>query len=59
MKEKLHDIFMYDLLFVSKNLSMSAMQKAIVIDSEEAEKFKNELNVDFTNEISFLIKNVK
>ncbi|WP_072679515.1 ParB N-terminal domain-containing protein [Arcobacter sp. LA11] len=59
MKEKLHNIFMYDLLEVSKKLSISKIQNEITVNVEEAKKFKNELNADFKSEIDFLIKNIK
>ncbi|WP_417334603.1 ParB/RepB/Spo0J family partition protein [Halarcobacter sp.] len=58
MQEKLHNVFMYDLLEVSKKLSISKIENEIKVNVEEAKKFKKELNADFKNEIDFLIKNL-
>lgn len=58
MQEKLHNVFMYDLLEVSKKLSISKIKNEIKVDVEEAKKYKSELNADFKNDINFLIKNL-
>ena len=59
MKEKLHEVFMYDLLEISKKLSISKIENEITVNVEEAKKFKNELNADFKDEIDFLINKLK
>ncbi|MDC4452279.1 hypothetical protein NQ646_17935, partial [Acinetobacter baumannii] len=59
MREKLHEVFMYDLLEISKKLSISKIENEITVNVEEAKKFKNELNADFKNEIDFLINKLK
>jgi len=59
MQQKLHEVFMYDLLEISKKLPISKIQDEINVNVEEAQLFKNELNADFKYEIDFLIKNIK